>query len=76
MNTSFNCIKRIISQNVLLAYPNFDLPFQNHTEAFDFQLGLLTVQNGKPLAFYSRKLNISQKGHAVGERELLAIVKM
>ena len=33
------------------------------------------MQNGRPLAFYSRKSNNAQRGYTVGERELLAIVE-
>ena len=33
------------------------------------------VQNGKPLGFYTRKLNDSQMNYIVGEKELLGIVE-
>ena len=75
MNKSFIDIKRIIAQNVLLAYPNFSLPFDIYTDASDYQLGSVIAQNGRPLAFYSRKLTNAQRGYTIGERELLAIVE-
>ncbi|MFO0089965.1 MAG: Ty3/Gypsy family RNase HI domain-containing protein, partial [bacterium] len=75
MNRSFIDIKRIIAQNVLLAYPNFSLPFDIYTDASDYQLGSVIAQNGCPLAFYSRKLTNTQRGYTIGERELLAIVE-
>ena len=46
-----------------------------HTDVSDYQLGSVIVQNSRPIAFYSRKLNDAQRGCAVGERELLAIVE-
>ena len=75
MDKSFNDIKRIISQNVLLAYPDFNKPFEIYTDASDFQLGSVLIQNNRPLAFYSRKLTPTQQDYTVGERELLCIIE-
>jgi hypothetical protein len=33
------------------------------------------VQEGKPLGFYTRKLNSAQMNYTVGEKELLEIVE-
>ena len=46
-----------------------------YTDASDKQLGATVVQQGKPLGFYTRKLNSAQKNYTVGERELLGIVE-
>ena len=46
-----------------------------YTDASDRQLGATVVQDGKPLGFYTRKLNAAQKNYTVGERELLGIVE-
>ena len=43
-------------------YPKFDRPFDIHTDASDRQLGSVISQDGKPLAFYSRKLSIVHRG--------------
>ena len=43
IDTTFNGMKHIMSQNVLLVCPNLHLPFQIRTDASDFQLGLVTV---------------------------------
>ena len=75
MNKAFTDTKRIISQNVLLAYPDFNAPFDICTDASDFQLGSVITQHGRPLAFYSRKLNKTQQNCTTGERELLAIIE-
>jgi transposase InsO family protein len=73
--TAFNKVKQLISREVILAYPDFELPFDIHTDASDLQLGSVLSQNGKPIAFYSRKLNPAQKRYTTTERELLAIVE-
>ena len=48
MNTSFNHIKCVISQNLLLVSPNFNIPFEIYTDASDFQLGSVIVQDDRP----------------------------
>jgi RNase H-like domain found in reverse transcriptase len=41
----------------MLAYPDFNEPFKIHTDASHYQLGAVISQKGKPIAFYSQKLN-------------------
>ena len=72
---AFNKIKKIITREVLLGYPNFNEIFDIHTDASKTQLGAVISQNGKPIAFYSRKLNPAQTRYTTTERELLAIVE-
>jgi hypothetical protein len=38
-------------------------------------LGAVIIQEGKPLAFYSRKLNSAKTRYTTGEQELLSIVE-
>ena len=59
-----------------LAFPNWNLPFHLYSDASDRQLGATLVQNGKPLGFYTRKLNAAQLNYSVGEKELLGIVEV
>ena len=73
--TAFNNIKKVISRETLLAYPNFDKPFDIHTDASKTQLGAVISQDKQPIAFYSRKLNPAQINYTTTERELLAIVE-
>jgi hypothetical protein len=59
---------------VLLAYPDFNAPFQIHTDAFKTQIGAVISQKEKPIAFYSRKMNSAQHNYTTTEKELLSIV--
>ena len=69
---AFAMAKRIIAKETQLAHPNFNEPFQIHTDASHCQLGAAASQEGKPTAFHSRKLNPAQTRHTTAERELLS----
>ena len=56
----FDAIKRVIGREVLFAYLDFNAPFEIHTDASKLQLGAVISQKGKPIAFYSRKMNSAQ----------------
>jgi hypothetical protein len=57
---AFENMKRLIARETLLTYPNFKKPFEIHTDASKVQLGACISQEGRPVAFYSRKLNPAQ----------------
>ena len=73
---SFEDMKRILARETLLAHPDFSQPFHIHTDASKFQLGAVISQEGKPIAFYSRKLTGPQTRYTTTERELLSIVEV
>jgi RNase H-like domain found in reverse transcriptase len=64
-----------MSREILLAYPDFSKDFHIYTDSSDYQLGAVIMQDDRPLAFYSRKLNSAQKRYTTGEQELLSIVE-
>ena len=64
-----------MARETLLAFPDFQKPFVIHTDASKTQLGSVISQEGKPIAFYSRKLNPAQTRYTKTERELLSIVE-
>ena len=64
----FDAIKRVIGRELLLAYPDFNAPFEMHTDASKLQIGAVIFQKGKPIALYSRKMNSSQKDYTTTKK--------
>jgi len=54
---------------------NFTIPFEIHIDSSDYQLGGVVSQRGKPIAFFSRKLNSAQANYTATDKELLGIVE-
>jgi hypothetical protein len=72
---AFNEAKQMVLRETMLAYPDFNKEFHIHTDASDYQLGGVIMQDNKPLAFYTRKMNSAQAKYTTGEQELLSIVE-
>jgi hypothetical protein len=68
-------IKQKVSQETLLAFPDFEKDFHVQTDASNKELGSVIMQEGEPLAFYSRKLSSAQTRYTTGEQEILSIVE-
>ena len=64
-----------MSKETLLHHPDFNKEFEIHTDASLRQIGAVITQDGKPIAFYSRKLSDGQHNCTTTEHELLAIVE-
>ena len=64
---SLEAAKEMLHKEALLAYHDFSNPFDLYTDASDVQLGATLVQEGKPIGFYTCKLNGAQTNYTVGE---------
>lgn len=72
---SFIKLRQILSsEDVMLLYPDFNVPFELTTDASSSGLGAVLSQNGRPITMISRTLKGCEENYATNERELLAIV--
>jgi hypothetical protein len=72
---AFDSLKNSLACKVVLAYPDFSVPFEIYTDVSKYQIRLVITQKDKLLAFYSRNLSDSQTRYTITELKLLAIVE-
>ena len=63
-----------LNLTLLLAYPDFNAPFEIHTAESKLRIGAVISQKGKPIDFYSQNINSAQQNYTTTEKELLYIV--
>ena len=77
LDKAFQETKRALTDAALLAYPTPNRPLTLTTGASDIAIGGVLEQetgNGRrPIAFFSRKLNKTEKGYCTLDKELLAV---
>lgn len=64
----------LVSQDVILNYPDFKKAFELTTDASKFAIGAVLSQEDKPIAFLSRTLNKTEEDYGTNEKEMLAII--
>jgi len=57
-----------------LGIPNFSKPFAIETDACQYGVGAVLLQDGHPLAYVSKPLGIKTQGLSTCEKEYLAIL--
>ena len=70
---SFNALKSELTSAPVLQLPDFDKPFTVVSDAFDFAVGAVLLQDDHPVAYASRKLNSAELNYPTGEKELLGV---
>lgn len=70
---AFERTKQILAEEIVLQFPNFDLPFELHTDASDRAIGAVLSQ-GRPIAYFSKSLTPCQTRYGTTDKELFGVI--
>jgi hypothetical protein len=71
---AFQKLKTIMSTPPMLKLPDFTIPFVLETDACKSGLGAVSMQEGRPIAFFSQCLGPKTDAMSVYEKEALAVL--
>jgi hypothetical protein len=71
---AFETLKGILVKAPVLKLPDFDKDFEIHSDASDFVIGGVLVQEGRPVAFESKKLSEMERRWPTHEKEMWAVI--
>jgi hypothetical protein len=74
MQKAFDKMRLLMAADFLAVYLDHNKRFDVYTDASDFQLGTCFIQEGRPVAYFLRKLTKSQQNYTTMKKEMLSII--
>ncbi|WVZ78975.1 hypothetical protein U9M48_026610 [Paspalum notatum var. saurae] len=71
---AFLQLKQAMVDTHVLAIPNFDLPFTIETDACETGIGVVLMQNGRPVAYLSKAFGPSHSKYSIYEKKFIALI--
>nr|GEU98208.1 hypothetical protein CTI12_AA187700 [Tanacetum cinerariifolium] len=71
---AFESLKKAVMEEPVLRLPDVTMPSELHTDAYDFAIGGVLMQDEHPIAFEIRKLNEAERKYTVQEKEMTAVI--
>jgi hypothetical protein len=71
---AFEILKGILVKVPVLKLPDFNKEFEIHSDASNFAIGGVLVQEGRPVAFESKKLSEMERRWPTHEKEMWAVI--
>jgi hypothetical protein len=72
---SFNLLKRKITEQPILVFPDFSKTFQVRCDASGFSIGAVLSQDNRSITYFSEKLNEAKIKYSTYDKEFYAVIQ-
>ena len=72
---TFDLLKSDLTSSPILALLNFDETFEVDCDVSGVGIGAILVQKGRPIAYFSEKLNGAMLNYPTYDKEIYAVVR-
>ena len=72
---AFTLLKKAFTTILVLALPNFSQPFVVQTDTFGHSVGVILLQDGHPVAYFSKQICLKLEGTSTYMKELYAVME-